>query len=139
MNDNSQKRILVVEDDTALRDLYVQILTDSGFTVESASDGQIAFEYMKKGGYHVVLLDIILPKVDGLTILEKLSTEAPPEKPNYHVVVLSNLGQDEAISRAMSLGAQGYLIKSDYTPGQVVEQVNHFLELGNPPTISQST
>ncbi|MFA6519180.1 MAG: response regulator [Candidatus Shapirobacteria bacterium] len=128
---NSQKRILVVEDDVALRDLYVQILTDSSFQVESVADGQEAFEAMKKGGYDLVLLDIILPKVDGLTILEKLSTEAPPEKPNFHVVVLSNLGQDEAISKAMSLGAEGYLIKSDYTPGQVVEQVNHFLEMGD--------
>lgn len=132
MPDNSSKRILIVEDDTALRDLYVQILSDSNFQVESAADGQEAFEAMKKGGYDLVLLDIILPKVDGLTILEKLANEAPPEKPNFHIVVLSNLGQDEAISKAMGLGAQGYLIKSDYTPGQVVEQVNHFLNLDNP-------
>ncbi len=130
---------MVVEDDTALRDLYVQILTDSGFTVESAVDGQEAFDKMKKGGYDLVLLDIILPKVDGLTVLEKLSAEAPPEKPNYHIVVLSNLGQDEAISKAMSLGAQGYLIKSDYTPGQVVEQVNHFLELGDNSSAGSTT
>jgi DNA-binding response OmpR family regulator len=125
------KKILVVEDDESLRLLYVQILTDARFNVDSAVDGEEAFNKMRAGGYDLVLLDIMLPKVDGLTILEKFKTETKPEIPNKHIVILSNLGQDEAIAKAMASGAEGYLIKSDYTPGQVIDRVNSFLGLSH--------
>lgn len=127
MQDNASIKILVVEDEPALRDLYVEILKQAGFNITSASDGQEAFDLMHTGGYDLVLLDIILPKIDGLSILEKLFNESKPVTPNKHIVVLSNLGQDEAISKALTLGAHGYLLKSDYTPGQIVDQVNHYL------------
>lgn len=127
MADNSSKKILVVEDEQALRDLYVSILKDAGFDVTSAADGQEAFDHMHAGGFDLVLLDIILPKIDGLSILEKLFNESKPVVPNKHIVVLSNLGQDDSISKALTLGAHGYLIKSDYTPGEVLDQVNHYL------------
>lgn len=123
------KKVLIVEDDESLRMLYIQILQDAKFNVDSAVDGQEAFDKMKVGGYDLVLLDIMLPKIDGLSILEKLNSESKPANPNKHIVILSNLGQDDAISKAMGLGAEGYLIKSDYTPGQVIDRVNSFLGL----------
>ncbi|OGC92233.1 hypothetical protein A3D85_00195 [Candidatus Amesbacteria bacterium RIFCSPHIGHO2_02_FULL_47_9] len=119
-------KILVVEDDQALRDLYVIILQDAGFAVDQAADGEEAYELLKKGGYDLVLLDIVLPKLDGIHLLENLH-QSPPSLPNKKIVVLSNLGHDEIIGNAISLGASGYLIKSDYTPDQIVTRVREFL------------
>lgn len=119
-------RILVVEDDQALRDLYVLILKDAGFTVDEAADGEAALAAMQKGGYDLVLLDIVLPKMDGIKILEHLK-ENHPDSSNKKIVVLSNLGHDEIIANAVALGATGYLIKSDYTPDQIVLRVQEFL------------
>lgn len=119
-------RILVVEDDQALRDLYVLILKDAGFTVDEAADGEAALAAMQKGGYDLVLLDIVLPRMDGIKILEHLKVN-PPDTPNKKIVVLSNLGQDETIGNAMALGSVGYLIKSDYTPDQIVLRIQEFL------------
>ena len=119
-------RILVVEDDQALRDLYVLILKDAGFSVEEAADGEAALAAMQKGGFDLVLLDIVLPKMDGIRILERLK-EFPPDSPIKKIVVLSNLGHDEIIGNAMALGSVGYLIKSDYTPDQIVLRVQEFL------------
>src|SRR3989304_8162276 len=105
----------VVEDDQALIDLYVIIRQDAGFAVDQAADGEEAYELLKKGGYDLVLLDIVLPKLAGIHLLENLH-QSPPSLPNKKIVVLSNLGHDEIIGNAISLGASGYLIKSDYTP-----------------------
>src|SRR5687767_11016689 len=124
MTDQSdKKRILVVEDDQYLRDLYVEILQNEGFAVDKAVDGEQGYMAMYNGGYDLVLLDIMLPKMDGLHILEKITKETPPMKPNGPVVILSNLGQDAAIAQGVALGARGYLIKSDHTPDQVIVKV----------------
>lgn len=125
---SDQKRILVVEDEQVLRDLYVQILRDAGYLVEQAEDGELALAALVRGGYDAVLLDIILPKLDGLKILEKLARETPPQKPNRVVIILSNLGQEDVIAKSISLGAQGYMIKSDFTPDQVVKQIKYYLD-----------
>ncbi len=122
----ASKKILVVEDDQSLRDLYVLILKDAGFVVDSASDGELGLAAMLKGGYDLVLLDIVLPKLDGIKILETLKS-SPSDTPNKHIVVLSNLGHDDIISNAITLGASGYLIKSDYTPDQIVDRAKEFL------------
>ncbi len=122
-----KKRILVVEDEKFLLDLYADILTEAGFQVDKAADGEQGYNAMHQGGYDLILLDIMLPKMDGLKIMEKLAQETPPLKPNGMVVVLSNLGQDTAIASAVALGARGYMIKSDYTPDQVITKVKSFL------------
>lgn len=120
------KKILVVEDDTFLRDLYLEILKAENYQVDFAIDGEDGLAKISAGGYDLVLLDIMLPKMDGLTILKKVK-DSPPPLPNKAIVVLSNLGQDTAISDAISLGAKGYLIKSDYTPDQALKQFRSFL------------
>ena len=121
------QKILVVEDDQFLRDLYVDILSSAGYRVEQAPDGEIGYQQMKKGGFDLVLLDIMLPKLDGISILKKLSQEAPPNPPNRIVIVLSNLGQESVIAEAVNLGARGYMIKSDLTPEQALNEVKRYL------------
>ncbi len=122
----TSKKILVIEDDFYLLDLYVDILTGEGYQVDKAADGEVGLAALQKGGFDLVLLDIMLPKIDGLAILEKLSHE-PPQNPNKAIVVLSNLGHDSAIAQAVSLGARGYMIKSEYTPDQVISKVKEYL------------
>lgn len=120
------KKILVVEDEVFLRDLYLEILTDAGFTVDTASDGEEAFTKMKQGGYDLVLLDIMLPKKDGIQILKELKV-VPPISPNKAILILTNLGQETVISEGIALGVRGYLVKSDYTPDQLITEVRRVL------------
>jgi DNA-binding response OmpR family regulator len=129
MNDQTApaKKLLVVEDDQYLRELYIDILEDEGYDVDHAVDGEEGYTKMHAGGYDLVLLDIMLPKMDGLKILEKLQKETPPTTPNKAVIVLSNLGQENAIADAVTYGARGYMIKSDYTPDQVISKVKGYL------------
>jgi DNA-binding response OmpR family regulator len=121
------KKILIVEDDQYLRDLYVEILEDEGFYVENAADGEEGYKKIFHGGYDLVLLDIMLPTMNGLTILEKIKNETLPMHPNGMIVVLSNLGQETTVAKAIALGARGYMIKSDYTPAQVISKIKEFL------------
>jgi len=121
------KKILIIEDDDYLRDLYVEILEEEGFYVEHAADGEEGYAKLLTDGFDLVLLDIMLPKMDGLTILEKLQKEAQTAQPTRNIIVLSNMGQDTAIAKAVSLGAKGYMIKSDYTPAQVINKVKEYL------------
>ncbi|MFA6512514.1 MAG: response regulator [Patescibacteria group bacterium] len=120
------QKILVVEDDQFLRDLYVDILTSAGYEVQQASDGEEGYKLIHQGGYDLVLLDIMLPKIDGISIL-KLAQATPPEKSNRHIVILSNLGQDSIIAEAVNLGARGYMIKSELTPEQALNEVKRYL------------
>lgn len=121
-----QKRILVVEDDLFLRELYTDILSGEGYKVDSAVDGEEALEKMKVGGYSLVLLDIIMPKMDGLSVMRELQN-TPSQTPNKCVVFLTNLDKDEEIRTALKLG-NGYLIKSQINPGSLVEKVKMYLD-----------
>jgi CheY-like chemotaxis protein len=118
----NQHKILLVDDDELIRDLYSEVLKDANFDVQSAKDGQEGFEMLKQGGYDVVLLDLIMPELDGVTVLRKLH-DNPPGKPNRHIIVLTNLDFQPTLEEAMELGAESYLIKSAHTPDEVVEQV----------------
>ena len=118
-------RILVVEDDLFLRELYSDTLSGEGYKIETAEDGQVALEKMKAGGYDLVLLDIIMPKMDGLSVMKQLQTNTPLA-PNKCVVFLTNLDKDEEIKTALQLGS-GYLIKSQITPGSLIEEVKVYL------------
>ena len=125
--DNSQKRILIIEDDQFLREFYEELLQGEGFVVETAEDGEIGLAKAQAGGYNLILLDIMLPKKDGLQILRDLKIN-PPKTPNGPVVALTNLGQDVVIKQCFALGAVGYLIKSAMNPDQVLTEVRSYLQ-----------
>ena len=127
MVENNSERILVIEDDQFLRELYEELLKDEGYSVDMAADGEEGLKKFHEGGYNLVLLDIMLPKIDGLEILRK-SQENKPKKENGPVVLLTNLGQDSIIKEGFSLGASGYLVKSAMNPDQVLNEIKVFLK-----------
>ncbi len=120
-------KLLIIEDDELLVKMYSTKCSMEGFEVDNALDGQQALEKLEKNDYSIILLDLMLPKVDGFEILEKLRASSWPnaKKP---VVVFSNLGQQTDIDRAKKLGANDYLVKANLTPNQVVEKIKEHLK-----------
>ena len=115
------KSILLVEDDPFLIDIYSTKLKESGFSVEVASDGESALHKVKEKEPDLVILDIVLPQLDGWEILRQIKSD--PKLKNIKIIILSNLGQKEEVERGVELGAVKYLIKAHYTPSQVVEEI----------------
>lgn len=120
-------KILVIEDDQFLRDLYTELLTGEGYNVQVGVNGEEGFAKISEGGYDLVLLDIMLPKIDGLEVLRRVKNQ-PPKVANGPIILLTNLGQDAIIKEAFALGATGYIIKSAMTPDQVLAEVKVFLK-----------
>lgn len=120
------KKILIVEDDQFLREFYQELLQAEGYIVDLAPDGEIASAKISQGGYDLVLLDIMLPKKDGLHVLRD-NKAAPPKVSNGPVVILTNLGQDTIINQAFDLGASGYMVKSALNPDQVLNEIHNYL------------
>lgn len=118
-------KILVVEDDQFLRELYCDVLKAEGYSIDISTNGEDAFKKIKEGGYDLVLLDIIMPKLDGLEVMRRIKKD-PPIKPNKSVIFLTNLDKDEEIKIALTLG-DGYLIKSQITPGNLVQETKAYL------------
>lgn len=125
--DSGAKKILIVEDDQFLREFYQELLLAEGFNIDVAADGEVGFNKAYEGGYDLILLDIMLPKKDGVQMLKDLRTN-PPQKPNKQIVVLTNLGQDVIIKQCFEFGASGYLIKSALNPDQVLSEINSYLK-----------
>ena len=119
--------ILVVEDETFLRELYEEFLVGEGYKVTTAVDGDDAIQKASETKFDITLLDIMLPKKDGLTVLEELNSNKTLDQLGK-VVFLTNLGQDAVIKKGFDLGAVGYLIKSAYTPDQILNEVSAYLD-----------
>ncbi len=115
------KKVLLVEDDPFLIDIYSTKLNESGFEVHSAKDGGEVLDTSKKLKPDVIILDIVLPQMDGWQILKQLKAEEGLKA--TRIIILSNLSQKEEVEKGLSLGADKYLIKSDYTPTQVIEEI----------------
>ena len=119
---NYMPKILIVEDEEYLSDMYKLKFEQEGYVVIIARDGLEAFESAKKELPDLVLLDLILPKLDGFKVLAKLRQEPATKK--IKVFILSNLGQSDEVNKGMESGADGYLIKANLTPSQLLEKVN---------------
>lgn len=120
------KKILIVEDDKFLRELIAKKLSDEGFIIEEASDGEEGIRKIKEGKPDLVLLDLILPGIDGFEVLDKIKKDL--ETKLAPVIILSNLGQREDIERGLKLGAFDYLVKAHFTPGEIIEKVKNALK-----------
>lgn len=118
--------VLLVEDEKDIRDVYSAYLKSEGFGVVEAEDGEVAVTKAQTEPWDLMLLDLMLPKVDGLKVLktvkETLKTASKP------VLLLTNLGDEAIISRTFEYGADGYLIKAEITPDKIVAELRKFLE-----------
>ena len=120
------KSILLVEDDPFLIEIYTTKFREAGFSVEVAADGETVLEKIIKTKPDLVLLDIVLPNIDGWEILRAIKNNSSLK--NTMVVILSNLSEKEDVEKGLKIGAAKYLIKSHYTPSEVVEEVKEMLE-----------
>ncbi len=133
--DPASKKILLVEDEDFIRELYTRQLAKAGFSVKSAPDGQAGLAALKAEQFDLLLLDIMLPGINGLQLLREFKTHNPTSP--MITIMLTNLGQEAVIKEGFELGAQAYLIKASYTPDQVVNEVKNALSGGQatpPPT-----
>ncbi len=119
-------KLLVVDDDEYIRDLYEEVLKDADFDVDTAIDGKDGLEKITSGSYDLILLDIMMPKMDGVEVLRNLSENSKTNASK--VVLLTNLAHDPVMKEALSLGAKAYLIKADMTPDQLVEKIKEYLK-----------
>lgn len=123
---DNHKKILVVEDEQDARTLYLDILSTGGYDVVGAADGVEALAKLGANKISLVLLDIIMPNKDGVETLEEIN--AHPEIYGKPIVyMLTNIGSDVAIEKAISLGAAGYVLKSDTAPEELVNLVQKVL------------
>lgn len=120
------KNILLVEDDPFLIDIYTTKLKGAGFSVKVADNGESAVQKIKEKKPDLVLLDIVLPQLDGWEILHQIKSEKKFQ--DLKIIILSNLGQKEEVEKGLKLGAVKYLIKAHYTPSEVVEEIKKVLE-----------
>jgi len=119
--DSDEVRVLLVEDDAALAQMYRVKLERDGYTVQVAGDGEEALTRLADQLPDLIFLDVRLPRMDGLTFLERLRSDARTK--NVPVVIVSNYSEEELVSRGLQLGALEYLVKSQTTPGQLSQGV----------------
>lgn len=124
--DAAGKKILIIEDDQFLREFYQDLLQSESYVVGVAADGEDGLNKILSGGWDLILLDLMLPKKDGLQILREVKLKNPPVK-NGPTVILTNLGQDVIIKQCLDMGAAGYLIKSALNPDQVLTEIYSYL------------
>jgi DNA-binding response OmpR family regulator len=120
-------KVLLVEDDAFLREICSKKLVKEGFTVYEAIDGEQALNGVGKVEPDIILLDIILPAVDGFQILHQIRENQNKKVAIAPVIMLSNLGQDDDIKKAMEMGANDYLVKAHFTTEEIVEKIKKTL------------
>ena len=119
------KKILFIEDESALQRAVTRILDDEGYKTFSAMDGEIGIALAHKELPDLILLDLIIPKKDGFAVLSELKNDVATK--DIPVVVLTNLEGSADIERALMLGATTYLVKTNYKLEEVVEKIKNIL------------
>jgi len=120
------KTILIIEDDKFLRELIARKLTEEGFGVSEAVDGEEGIKKIKEEKPDLVLLDLILPGIDGFEVLSQMREESALS--SIPVIILSNLGQKEDVEKGLKMGAVDYLIKAHFTPGEIIDKIKSALK-----------
>lgn len=119
-------KIVIVEDDKFLRDLITQKVLKEGYQVAEAVDGEEGVAKIKEEKPDLVLLDLILPGIDGFEVLRQIKENS--ETSNIPVIILSNLGQKDDVERGVKLGAADYLVKAHFTPGEILSKIKSVLK-----------
>jgi len=118
--------ILIIEDDIFLADLYRTKFTLEGFNISVAYDGEKGLEAVKKKMPDVILLDLVLPKIGGFEVLEKIKGDKKLK--NIPVILLTNLSQKADVEKGLKLGAEDYLIKAHFMPSEVVTKIKKLVQ-----------
>lgn len=122
----SNKKILLVDDDESLRSMYSLILGKEGWELVTADDGLEGLAKIRDGGWDLILLDLMMPGLDGIGVLKALQEE-PAKQANGSIIILSNAGYGSIAKEAEGLGASGFLMKADLLPPDLVEEVKKWL------------
>lgn len=118
-------KILIVEDDKFLRELITQKILKEGYQTAEAINGEEGVAKAKEEKPDLILLDLILPGIDGFEALRQVKED--PDIAHIPVIVLSNLGQKDDVERGMKLGAADYMIKAHFTPGEILAKIKSIL------------
>jgi len=125
----TKHKILIIDDDEFLLDMYATKFREEKFDVETARGAREALDKIKNGlTAEIILLDIVMPGMDGFGFLEEIKKEKLLG--NSKVIILSNLGQKEHIDKGLALGAADYVVKAYFTPSEVVQKINKLLASG---------
>lgn len=123
-----KKRILVVDDDLYIREIYEEVLKNAGYDVESAKDGEEGLAKLKEGGYDLILLDVRMPKLDGIQVIEAL-THHQSKKPNGPLILLTNSVEDPVLKNVKDKNNVAMaLVKADLIPPDLIAHVKKTLE-----------
>ena len=120
-------KVLIVEDEKMLADMYTTKFSMEGFDAANAPDGLAGLAKAKEMAPDIILLDVIMPKLDGFGALKEIRQDAALK--DVPVILLTNLGQDEDIKKGKKLGATDYFVKANHTPAEVVAKVQSVLKL----------
>lgn len=118
--------VLLVEDDKSLIEMYQVRFQEEGFTILLAEDGATGLQFARERHPSIILLDIMLPKMDGFAVLTELKKDSGTK--HIPVLMMTNLGQQADIDKGHQLGADDYIVKSSLTPSQVAEKIKTFLK-----------
>jgi len=118
-------KILLAEDDLFLRDIYLEILADEGFDVTAAVDGSEALSKILEGGWDLVLLDVVMPKVTGIEVLQKIKDQSPKSLAK-HIVLMTNSEEAKDVAEVVDM-TDGFMLKSEFTPDKFVVEVKKYL------------
>jgi len=125
-NTENKRKIMIVEDDVFVMDIYQTKLAQEGFEIIPAMNGVEAMKKLQVSVPDLMLLDIVMPYMDGLEVLKKV--KADDRLKNIPVVLLTNLSQKDDIDKGLGLGANDYLIKSHFTPSEVLKKIKEYIK-----------
>lgn len=120
------KKILIIEDDKFLRELISQKILKEGYEIAEAVDGESGLNSAKSEKPELILLDLILPGIDGFEVLARIKSD--PEISQIPVIILSNLGQKDDIEKGLKMGAIDFLIKAHFTPAEIIEKIKSVMK-----------
>ncbi len=118
--------VLIIEDDSYISEMYKIKLESEDFEVAIAKDGVTGIKMLEKQKPDIILLDIVMPKMDGFDVLKIIKKNI--ELKDVPVVLLTNLGQKENVEKGFDLGADSYIIKAHFTPSEVIEKIKEILK-----------